>query len=193
MTGERVVEIADGRVQGEVPAGRAAIFDRAWLGDEPASVAALEVELRDGSYGGTLTALAESAVAAATGQAVMVLGDGAVAAEASRILRSQHRAAASGDASPSSVIDTTGDPERVRQALETAAPMGSVVLAGEASGRRYELDLYTDVHTRGLRVKGVPRPAADAPAPPEPLTGGQELRSGDALDSAALFYVLLPS
>jgi hypothetical protein len=179
------VEVRGGRVRGGPPPGLVLVFDREWAVEGDVPVPAVDVE-PGSEYGAPLSALAIAATDAAAGDAVAVTGAGAVAAEARRLLREQRREA-SGDA-PSSVIETTGDPEEIRRATELVAPMGTVLLAGEAVGRRCDIDLYPDVHTRGVRVKGVPRPEA---SPAGPVPTGQELRSGEALDPAALFYVLV--
>jgi hypothetical protein len=56
------------------------------------------------------------------------------------------------------VVDTTGDPETIRSALDRVSDLGMVVLAGESSGRVLDLDLYSSVHRRGLFVVGVASP-----------------------------------
>jgi hypothetical protein len=186
------VDVVSGRVEGQVPAGRVLVFDREWvLTGDSVHVPAIEVAAGAESHAGPFTALAASAVGAAPGDAVKVMGVGAVAAEARRLLAAEARSSPDGEA-PASVIDTTGDPERIRHAMQVVASMGSVVLAGEVIGRIYDLDLYADIHVRGLRLKGVPtQVGSEAPPGSGPVAGGQELRRGDRLDPAALFYVLL--
>lgn len=184
----RTVEIVDGRVEGRPADGRALAFDRDWIpaGDR-APVPAIEVDADPAAYGAPLGALAAAAVAAADGDAVLVIGSGAVAGEARRLLSAQARAVGD-DEPPTSVIEATGDPESVRGAMQAVASMGTVVLAGETGARVYDLDLYTDAHVRGLRLKGVPMPHAAGAAT---VAGGQPLRAGERLDPAALYYVLL--
>ena len=58
-------------------------------------------------------------------------------------------------ARPAAVIDTTGDPEVIADATLRVADLGLLVLAGEAAGRQLDLDLYPDVHVRGLVLAGV--------------------------------------
>jgi threonine dehydrogenase-like Zn-dependent dehydrogenase len=65
----------------------------------------------------------------------------------------------SGESAPAVVVDTTGDPDTIRSALDRVADGGTVVLAGETSGRTLDLDLYSTVHRRGLVVVGVASPA----------------------------------
>lgn len=70
---------------------------------------------------------------------------------------------------PQAIVDTTGDPEVIGEATRRLADLGLLVLAGEALGRRADLDVYPDVHVRGLRIVGA-RPLLSQPlaaeAPP---------------------------
>lgn len=59
-----------------------------------------------------------------------------------------------GPARPACIVETTGRPEVIRQALARLAELGLLVLAGPPSV--LALDLYPDVHVRGLRLVGVP-------------------------------------
>jgi len=59
---------------------------------------------------------------------------------------------------PRAVVDLTGDPVVIADAARRVADLGTVVLAGEALGRRAEMNLYADVHLRGLTLVGVPPP-----------------------------------
>ena len=63
-----------------------------------------------------------------------------------------HRDLASGRA-PEVVIEATGAPEVIADALRTAAEMGRVVLLGSPRGR-VEIDPYTDVHGKGVSIIG---------------------------------------
>lgn len=65
------------------------------------------------------------------------------------------------DTRPAAVIETTGDPVVIAEATERLVDLGVLVLAGEPLGRRLDLDLYPDVHVRGLRIRGIPRHAPD--------------------------------
>ncbi len=53
------------------------------------------------------------------------------------------------------MIETTGDPEAVVAATRRLSDLGTIVLAGEPLDRRLRIDLYDDVHVRGLRLVGV--------------------------------------
>lgn len=57
---------------------------------------------------------------------------------------------------PASIVETTGEPDAVRGALERVDDLGTVVLAGPIAEGAVSLDLYADLHVRGLTVVGVP-------------------------------------
>ena len=98
---------------------------------------------------------ANAAVAACAPGTVEVVGHGLVAAYIRRLVGPyEHR---SGQR-PAAVVDTTGDPEAIRAALESVSDLGVVVLAGEPAGRMLDLDLYSSVHKRGLVLTGVAPP-----------------------------------
>ena len=59
---------------------------------------------------------------------------------------------------PRAVVDATGDPMVIIDATRRVADLGTVVLVGEALGRRAELNSYADVHMRGLTLVGVAPP-----------------------------------
>jgi hypothetical protein len=59
---------------------------------------------------------------------------------------------------PRAVVDVTGDPAVILDATRRVADLGTVVLVGEALGRRAEMNLYADVHVRGLTLVGVAPP-----------------------------------
>jgi threonine dehydrogenase-like Zn-dependent dehydrogenase len=80
---------------------------------------------------------------------VEVIGDGLVARCAKRLWGRD--APAEG---PGAIIDTTGDPDAIADATRRLCDMGTLVLAGETPGA-VALDLYPDVHVRGLRLVGV--------------------------------------
>lgn len=101
--------------------------------------------------------IAREAVAAAPGSAVAVTGEGPVATEARRLLAASGRLAPGGDARPDAIIETSGDPVAIAAATERVADMGTVALAGESHGRVLSMDVYKDVHVRGLRLVGVGR------------------------------------
>ena len=66
---------------------------------------------------------------------------------------------------PRAVVDATGDPAVIVDATRRVADLGTVVLVGEALGRRTEMNVYEDVHMRGLTLVGVAPPLQQA----EPL------------------------
>ena len=61
------------------------------------------------------------------------------------------------------VIETTGDPRAIQDALRRVADLGTVVLAGPATGEPVALDLYADLHVRGLTLIGTSSAPEDAP------------------------------
>lgn len=81
---------------------------------------------------------------------VEVTGDGVVAELVRRAIDGS-----GGDGAPTAVIDTTGDPEVILDATRRLRSLGVLILAGESLGRTMDIDLYPDVHARGLRVVGV--------------------------------------
>jgi threonine dehydrogenase-like Zn-dependent dehydrogenase len=85
------------------------------------------------------------------------------------------RAAMGGDGARA-VIDSTGNPHAVANALLVAARGGRVVLLGSPHGR-VELDLYTDVHARGVLLVGAHGSTMPAvPLPDNPWTLAANLR-----------------
>jgi hypothetical protein len=71
---------------------------------------------------------------------------------------------------PEVIIDVTGDPALLTEATERLPPLGTLVLACETSEVGWDIDLYPDVHARGLVLVGVgPEADADDPAPEDPL------------------------
>jgi threonine dehydrogenase-like Zn-dependent dehydrogenase len=91
---------------------------------------------------------------------VHVVGTGAVA----YVVRHRHAARRDEQGRPDVVVDLTGDPEVIRDAVRTVADLGTVVLAGSAMPPSLDLDTYPDLHVRGLRLVGVPMAtAADQP------------------------------
>jgi threonine dehydrogenase-like Zn-dependent dehydrogenase len=99
----------------------------------------------------------ELAVAAVGGAAsVEVMGHGPLAAAV------RARLAGTGPAAwgpPAAIVEASGDPAAIRAALARVADLGTVVLAGPAPAAGTSLDLYADVHVRGLTVVGI-APAA---------------------------------
>jgi hypothetical protein len=108
-----------------------------------------------------LVAVASAAVRAVADAApVDVIGTGLIAHAVRHFL--DNRVATAGDATPpGAVIEATGDPASIVAATRRLADRGVLVLAGEPAGRRLDVDLYTDVHRRGLEIVGVGRPGGD--------------------------------
>lgn len=53
---------------------------------------------------------------------------------------------------PATVVDTTGDLARIEQLMHKVDALGTVVLAGPAVDPEGTVDLYADLHVRGLTV-----------------------------------------
>ena len=95
---------------------------------------------------------ARSAAAAvpAGARRVDVVGDGALAARLRESLP-----APSSTGAPDAIVETTGDPAAIADALRRLDDLGTLVLAGPAPRGPVALDLYADLHVRGLTVVGV--------------------------------------
>lgn len=83
---------------------------------------------------------------------IEVAGSGPLAEQ----LREHTEAAASAGARPGTVVDTTGDLEQLERLVERVEDLGTVILAGPPLPDDATVDLYGDVHVRGLTVIGVP-------------------------------------
>jgi hypothetical protein len=131
----------------------------AWYDGTP--VRARELADPDVTAALVLLAVAREAAASVTGVPV-----GSVEVTGTGLIANQVRALV-GTAStwraghPSAVVDTTGDPAVIVDATRRVADLGIVVLAGEALGRKAEMNLYEDVHVRGLTLVGVAPPLQD--------------------------------
>jgi hypothetical protein len=86
---------------------------------------------------------------------VEVVGSGTLADELRLLLGERVRPAVP-EARPEVIIDTTGEALALIAALERVDDLGTVVLAGPVPSRSLDLDLYTDLHVRGLVLVGVP-------------------------------------
>jgi len=90
---------------------------------------------------------------------VEVVGDGPLA----RALRARLKLRAGGAGQrPVAVIETTGGVLAVQDALRRVADLGTVVLAGPPPPDPVALDMYADLHVRGLTLVGTSSPG-DAP------------------------------
>jgi hypothetical protein len=103
--------------------------------------------------------VADAVIAALPAEgAVEVTGEGELAAELRSLLRQR-----TGDARDrvGAAIDTTGDPAVLAGLLTRLADLGTLVLAGPPAPAPPALDLYADLHVRGLTIVGIPpRPPA---------------------------------
>jgi hypothetical protein len=120
-----------------------------------------------------LRAVAAEAVSRVPGHVggVKVLGEGLVAAEARRLL-----GARAGESS-AYVIDATGDPDAIAGALGGLDDHGTLVAAGPLGERPFPINLYSDIHLRGLRLVGVAPPLAGG-ALPEPAGDPGRVETG---------------
>lgn len=157
------------------PEGTIAYADREWLADDFAEAACLavlpdrQVVLPDGhtqelssddadvAAARFFMAIAREA-AAIVGHvppsAAQVVGRGIVATIARSYAGIEREQVATGK--PAAVVETTGRQDAIFEACRRVADLGLVVLAGEPAGRRTELNLYPDVHVRGLTLVGAP-------------------------------------
>lgn len=124
--------------------------------------------------------------------AVDVLGTGLVAGEIRRLLRARGAAApAGGKKRLRCCVDATGDPAVIQEALSGLDDLETMIVAGPLAGRTFTMDMYPDLHVRGLHLVGIgpplsdgttPSPTAGASAPPVacgptgPFAGGTWFR-----------------
>jgi hypothetical protein len=168
----------DGVVSVDVPTGSIAYVDRDWLPDSSRSVPSItvvdgtlawcdEAPLKapgsldpDTAAARVLLAVAREAAAALEGLApasIEVTGSGLIARNV-RAIVGDTAAVGGGHRRPEAIIDVTGDPSVIGDSTRRLADLGTLVLVGEALGRRTELNLYPDVHVRGLTLVGVAPP-----------------------------------
>lgn len=88
---------------------------------------------------------------------VAVVGTGALADELRAVVPPP-----GSDTKPPTVVETSGTREGVIAALELVADLGVVVLAGPLSEPSMDLDLYPDLHVRGITVAALPPGGAPA-------------------------------
>jgi len=96
---------------------------------------------------------AAGAAASAGEGPCVVLGSGPAA---ERLRSRVETAGADAQAPPGVVVETTGTVEGLQEALAMVRDLGTVVLAGPAPAEGAVIDLYADLHLRGLTVIGVP-------------------------------------
>jgi hypothetical protein len=100
-----------------------------------------------------LAAVARAAAAAVNGTSlVQVRGDGALASLVRSMLPSER------PDGPQAIVEATGRPEAILSATRELADLGTLVLAGPTGAEPLTIDLYPDVHVRGLALVGVPSP-----------------------------------
>jgi hypothetical protein len=183
-----------------VASGTRAYFDAEWLPSDAARFPALSIESASTRWGDeratvrmppetdpdaaaylvfrSLARRAAMQVPAAAGRPEIV-GSGLV----SQLVAAEVRALASRDGAPAAIIDTTCAQATIAAATSRLAPLGTLVLAGG----RYEpieLDLYPDVHSRGLRLVGVPvldATSATSAAPPAASPSPRAITEGETL------------
>jgi hypothetical protein len=172
---------------GDVPANSFAYIDADWVPrSRPGPVAVLVVERGmsvrwdadamevplpedldpDAAAAVVLAAVAREAcdaVSSVSPESIEVTGDGLIARQIRATLAAitPNDATAAG-ARPSAVIETTGDPDVIVAATCTLDDLGMLVLAGHPRAR-LDLDLYPDVHVRGLELVGIAGPLAAGP------------------------------
>jgi hypothetical protein len=88
-------------------------------------------------------------------QPLKIVGTSSLADELRQLLTECGRLAPD-DASPAAIVETTGEPAEIETSLAQVADLGTVVLAGPVPAEPISLDLYTDLHVRGLTLVGMP-------------------------------------
>jgi hypothetical protein len=174
VTEDRVVLVAT------LPLGSVAYVDLDWIppssGPVPAITVAADAALAwcdrapvpapsgidpDDAAALALVAVARDAAAVeGLPSPVDVTGNGLIARQLRMLLGDNGRAA--GDEPPKAIVDTTGDQAVIADATRRLADLGTFVLAGESLGGKVELNLYPDVHVRGLTLVGVAPPLQQA-------------------------------
>ena len=125
---------------------------------------------------------------------IHVTGTGVVATMTRTLLEGRLAPTAAEAERPRAVIETTGDPEAVLEATRIVADLGVVVLAGESSGGQIDLDLYPDVHVRGLELVGVtPARISDGTDEAPPVPPALQVTVGSPLPRAGVWYRITPA
>ncbi|MEZ5099315.1 MAG: hypothetical protein R3C15_05830 [Thermoleophilia bacterium] len=130
----------------------------AWHGGDAVASVGSSADERVARLLAALAARAAARVPAGEPGTVEVVGEGALAALVAARLGA--RVAAGGER-PRTIVETSGSPAAIAAALARADDRAVVVLAGEDGGRAPEVDLYADVHLRGLELVGVAAPGPD--------------------------------
>ena len=195
----------------DLPEGGMAYIDRDWLpqdGEAPhVSILALAPDGRlrwpggrwipapkdlsaDQAAAAMFNALARTAVLALPGEGlVAVPGTGIVAVRIRQLIGD--RLARAGGAPALAAVDTTGRADRIAEATEAVVDMGTVVLAMSGEAASIPIDLYSEVHKRGVRLVGVAFPeqgAATGTPLPRPATMG-----GEGEPNAGAWFVARPA
>jgi hypothetical protein len=114
---------------------------------------------------GVVAALARAAVAAlpvGSRSDVAVTGSGIVASSirallhGPSVLRDETDSEGNFPVSPLSVVDTTGSPSVIMSVANRLVGLGTLVLAGARISDPSPINMYSDVHKRGLRLVGIP-------------------------------------
>jgi hypothetical protein len=109
---------------------------------------------------GAIAAEAAAVVREVGASETEVTGNGLVASDVRALL--DGTASLEPESRPDAIVDTTGDPATIARCAARVADFGTIVLAGEQQGRSFDYDFYPDIHVRGLRIVGVPRPLQSA-------------------------------
>ena len=83
---------------------------------------------------------------------VEVVGTGSLADE----LREQLRSSGSDGVHPGTVVYRTGNLEQLERAMQRVDDLGMVILSGPPLPEQATIELYADVHVRGLTLICVP-------------------------------------
>jgi hypothetical protein len=149
--------------------GDAYYLDADWLPADRSSLDIVPIVVEagvpeaDDVAGGILVQLAERAAAAVgSAESAVVMGSGTVARHVRGVL-AMRGIEPREDAAPAVVVEATGAPSSIADALREVRTLGTIVLIGEQLDRECTLDLYSDLHVRGLRVVGLARPPLAAP------------------------------
>ena len=154
----------------ELALGDTYYLDADWLPEDGSSLEIMPIVVKagvpdpDGVAGGILVQLAERAAAAVgSAESVVVMGSGTVARQIRRVLAMWGTAPCE-EPPPAVVVEATGAPRSIANALREVRTLGTIVLVGDQLARACTLDLYSDLHVRGLRLVGLAR---RPPAEPE--------------------------